>query len=102
MFKNKIGTNYSYFYSLLKDSTGSFLLANFAGIKPAIIVNITLIMISIIAPFSGNRVILLTPVNFFIIMFIGIFNNTVISIPNTPEVKPIIKVSALNTLETSF
>ena len=53
-FKNKIGTNYSYFYSLLKDSTGSFLLANFAGIKPAIIVNITLIMISIIAPFSGN------------------------------------------------
>ncbi len=35
-------------------------------------------------------------------MSIGIFNKTVIPIPNAPAVKPTINVSALNTLEISF
>ena len=61
------------FYSLLNASTGSFLLAIFAGINPAITVNKTLIIINTIAPTAGRDAILLIPTTFFIIMFI-IFN----------------------------
>ena len=90
------------FYSTLNDSTGSFLLAILAGIKPAIIVKTTLITTNIVPPTQGKLLIPLTPAIACIIRFIGIFNNNVIPIPSNPATKPIIKVSALNTLEISF
>ena len=43
-----------------------------------------------------------TPAKLFIIILIGMFNKTVINMPSNPADKPIISVSALNTLETSF
>ena len=70
--------------------------------KPANTVSIMLIIISIIAPFTGNTEILLIFTRFFIIMLIGIFNRIVTTIPITPAVKPSIRVSALNTLDISF
>ena len=90
------------YYSTLNDSTGSFLLAILAGISPAIIVKATLIITNIAPPTTGKLLIPLTPANFSIIIFIGIFNNNVIPIPSNPATKPTIKVSALNTLEISF
>ena len=54
------------------------------------------------APFIGNLAILLIFTVFFIIIFIGIFNNTVTRIPNIPAAAPSINVSALKTREISF
>ena len=90
------------FYSLLNASTGSFLLAIFAGINPAITVSNTLIIINTIAPTAGRDAILLIPTTFFIIMFIGMFKRSVTTIQSTPALSPSIKVSALNTREMSF
>ena len=73
-----------------------------AGINPAIIVKTTLITTNIAPPTTGKLLIWLTPATSPIIIFIGIFNSTVIPIPSSPATKPTIKVSALNTLETSF
>ena len=80
----------------------SLLAANLAGINPAIIVSPTLITTNIIAPAVGNLEIFDIPTIDFIIIFIGIFNNNVTTIPINPATNPIISVSALNTLETSF
>ena len=78
------------------------MLAILDGIKPAIIVSVILIITKMIAPLTGNIAILEMFANSLIIMLIGIFNSRVTSIPNTPEIKPSINVSALNTLDISF
>ena len=70
---------YHFFYSVLNASTGSFLLAILAGIKPAITVNKILINTNITAPIIGRDEILETLVIDFIIELIGMFNNKVIS-----------------------
>ena len=84
-------------YSVLSASTGSFLEAIRAGINPAINVKTTLIKINDIAPTTGNSAKPEIPVNEIKIKLIGIVNNIVIKIPNTPLVKPIIKLSLVNT-----
>ena len=89
-------------YSLLRASTGSFLLANLDGINPPIMVNITLIITNVIAPLIGSVDTFFIPDKFLIIIFIGIFNIIVIMIPNNPAISPIMNVSALNTLYMSF
>ena len=89
-------------YSVLNASTGSLLLAIFAGISPAIIVNIILIKTNIIPPIGGSATFTATPVIVYIKLFIGNVNNIVIPIPNSPAINPTINVSALNTLEISF
>ena len=91
-----------FFYSVLNASTGSFLLAIFEGIRPAIIVKIIEIITKIIAPPTGRLAIFEIFVKAFIIMFTGIVIKTVMPIPKTPAINPIINVSALNTLEISF
>ena len=91
-----------FFYSLLNASTGSFLLAILDGIRPAINVNKTDIITSTIAPPTGNLDNDLILVIFLIIIFIGIFKINVTIIPSIPANRPSIKVSALNTLDTSF
>ncbi len=89
-------------YSALKDSTGSFLDAIRDGISPPINVSTTLIIISITAPPIGREHMFLTPATAFIMALIGIFKMIVAKIPIMPDAKPMIKVSALNTRETSF
>ncbi len=79
-----------------------FLLAIFDGINPAIIVSTILIITNIIAPPNGRLAIPDTPAIAFIIAFIGIVRIRVINIPKSPAAKPIINVSALNTLDISF
>jgi len=91
-----------FIYSVLSESTGSFLLATLDGIRPAIVVRIMLINIKIIAPSKGKTLILDTPATLLIIKLIGMFNNIVVIIPITPATKPTIKVSALKTRDTSF
>ena len=54
------------------------------------------------APCHGNFAMCSTPVFDATMVEIGIFNKIVIIIPIHPLVSPIIKVSALNTRETSF
>ena len=94
--------HFLFFYSVLNASTGSFLLAIFAGISPAIIVKIILIITNITPAFAGTTAFTLTPVIACIPALIGIVNNTVIPIPSNPEISPTINVSALNTLDISF
>ena len=89
-------------YSVLRASTGSFLLAILAGISPAIIISIMLISTSITPPIGGSATFTATPVILQIKLFIGNVSNIVIPIPNSPAIKPTINVSALNTLEISF
>ena len=89
-------------YSVLSASTGSFLLAIFAGISPAMTVSSILITTSIIPPAAGNTAMLEIPTILCIIRLIGIHSSRVTPIPSTPAVSPTIKVSALNTLEISF
>ena len=89
-------------YSVLNASTGSFLLAILDGIKPAIIVNIMLIITNTIPACHGTIVVTVTPVKLCIKLFIGNVNNTVIPIPSIPDISPTINVSALNTLDMSF
>ena len=78
------------------------MLAYLDGISPAITVNKILITTRIVPPSVGNVDTFLIPDKFLIIMFIGIFNKIVIVIPSNPEIKPMINVSALKTLEISF
>ena len=54
------------------------------------------------APLTGNLAICETPVIFSTTILIGTFNTSVINIPNTPLINPIINVSALNTRVISF
>ena len=75
---NKKRSGIPVFYSVLKASTGSFLLAILAGIKPAITVSKILMMTSITAPPTGRLAIDDTPVKLLIIKLIGIFNIIVI------------------------
>ncbi len=89
-------------YSVLNASTGSFLLAIFAGIKPAITVSSMLITTSIIPPAIGKLANPEMSVTAFMIIFIGIFKISVTIIPNRPAPKPTMNVSALNTLDMSF
>ena len=59
-----LGINFQpiYFYSVLNAITGSFLLAIFAGIKPAIIVKNILIRTNTTPALNGTAVTTLTPV----------------------------------------
>ena len=91
-----------YNYSVLRATTGSFLLAYLDGINPDITVKIMLIKTNIIAEFIGKVATLFIPAKLFIIIFIGIFRSKVITIPNVPDISPIINVSALNTRDISF
>ncbi len=73
-----------------------FLLAILDGIKPARIVNTKSMKIKNIAPLTCNLAICATPVIFSTTTLIGTFNTSVINMPNTPLINPIINVSALN------
>ena len=90
------------FYSLLNASTGSFLLAIFAGISPASIVKPKLINTSMVACVTETVACIATPDSAYIMLFIGSVNSKVIPTPIIPDIKPIMNVSALNTLEISF
>ena len=89
-------------YSVLKASTGSFLLAILDGISPAIIVSIILIMTNITPPATGRIAIFEIPNPSFTKKLIINESITVTPIPNNPATNPIINVSALNTLDMSF
>ena len=89
-------------YSVLKAFTGSLLLAILDGINPAIIVRNILINTNIIPACQGKNASTLTPVTDIIILLIGIVRSIVTPIPINPDTKPVIKVSALNTLEISL
>ena len=80
-----------FYYSVLKLLTGSCLLAIFAGISPAIIVNTTLIKTSIAPPITGRWLKLLTSATFCIIKFIGILSKIVTPIPITPANSQLLK-----------
>ena len=54
------------------------------------------------APLTGNLAICETPVIFSTTTLIGTFNTSVINMPNTPLINPIMNVSALNTRVISF
>ena len=89
-------------YSVLSAMTGSFFDAIFAGTSPAITVRSTLKMMSIAAPSGGREAIEAIPVSEFSMIFMGSRISSVMPIPIAPEISPIMKVSALKTLETSF
>ena len=78
------------------------MLAILAGIKPPIIVKITLRITKTNPATNGTDVVIITPVNAKIILFIGNVRSTVMPIPITPAISPTIKVSALKTLDISF
>ena len=89
------------FYSLLKATTGSFFAALLDGIIPAISVRIILMHTSTTATDKGRYALSpAIPVTCCITLLIGMHQSTVTITPNTPEVKPIITVSALNMLDT--
>ena len=90
------------FYSVLRDVTTSCLLAICAGIEPPISVNTILIAIKIIAWIGFKTATLDKFVKFLSSTFIGIISKLAIPIPSKPDAKPIITVSALNTLLISF
>ena len=96
-----IKLSFEIYYSLLRAITGSFLAAAFAGTNPAINVKNTLIAIKIIEPIIGKFARPAMPVKDFKIKLIGIISKIEIKIPNTPLVKPIIKLSAVKTRLTS-
>ena len=89
-------------YSVLNASTGSFLLAIFDGINPAIIVKNILINTSINPATGSNVAFIATPDKVYIRLFIGIVKIIVIPIPINPAIRPTINVSALNTFDISF
>ena len=94
-------------YSVLKASTGSFLLAILAGIKPAIIVKIILITTKIIPPSIGNLDKFETPATAFITIFIGILSklvsNSELSLEYTVEgVQPVLYGRVLYASEDNF
>ena len=91
-----------YYYSLLSAITGSFLAASLDGIRPPINVSMTLMMTSITPPFQGSADTPATLMKLSITLLIGILISTVTPIPMSPEKRPMINVSALNTLEISF
>lgn len=90
------------FYSLLSAITGSFLAASLDGISPPINVSMTLIMTNITPPFQGSDDTPATLMKLSITLLIGMLISIVTPIPMSPEKRPIINVSALNTLEISF
>ena len=61
-----------------------------------------LIITRITAPATGSCATLEISVTFFITALAGIHKINVIIIPIAPDTKPSIRVSALNTLDTSF
>ena len=89
-----------YFY--LKESIIFLLEDILEGIKPPIKVITKLIIIKIIICLKLKIATLESEVTFFIIILTGIINTFVTIIPNIPEDIPIIKFSALNTLDISF
>ena len=95
----------SYFslYSVLSATTGSFFAALRDGINPDITVKPILIKTSINAA-TGFRIALKSPipVRACKMILIGMHKRYVTITPKRPEAKPIIKVSALNILETSL
>ena len=90
------------YYSVLSAITGSFLLANLAGINPPIIVSVVEIIISIKACTGFNFATLGNSDNLYIIILAGNVSKKAINIPINPDVTPIINVSALNTRDISF
>ena len=90
-------------YSARSDSTGSFRAAIPEGIKPAVSVKTTLMIISVTAAPTGKVALTIKEVNRWCSSrLIGIRSNAVIPIPRSPAVSPTIKVSALKTLDISF
>ena len=89
-------------YSVLKASTGSFLLASLAGIHPPISVKITLIVINIKAWIGFITATLSKEVNSFKIALVGNNSNQATKIPISPEETPIINVSELKTRAMSL
>ena len=91
------------FYSVRSATTGSFFAALAEGIMPAISVKTTLMPIRISATGKGKIASrLLIPVRVLIIKFMGNVKIYVTTTPKSPDVKPMITVSALNIPETSF
>jgi hypothetical protein len=93
-----------YCYAVLNASTGSFLLAIFAGINPAITVSNTLIIIRIIAPAVGSLDKLLIPVNSLIMILAGILIIIVTYLPLISlSIKLIfVNIVILHKIETFF
>jgi hypothetical protein len=89
-------------YSLRKAITGSFFDAIRAGINPAINVRSILIRIKIMAPWVGRMATLERSVRDRIIAFMGKRSKMVVPMPKRPAAKPMVSVSALNTLEMSL
>ena len=77
-----------FIYSLLNDSTGSFLAAIIAGLFPAIKLNTILSNISIIALLIGSVAIPLIFATFPTIRLTGTDNKHAIPTPNIPEIAP--------------
>ena len=86
------------FYSDLSAVTGSFFAAFFDGISPPISVSITLNTIRISAATGGILALMFSiSVSEWIIVFAGISVSNDTPIPRTPDIRPMINVSALNT-----
>src|SRR5699024_5634653 len=93
-------TVYSKIYSLRSAITGSLFAAFLDGIIPAIKESTKLNPTNATAvPIGKEALIVVIPVREWIIEFVGINNKLVIPIPNTPDNKPMINVSALNICE---
>ena len=89
-------------YSLLNATTGSFFDAIFDGTSPAIKGRNILISTSITPACHGRFAICSISNPFFTTMLIGIQINKDTPIPMIPDTNPSIRVSALNTRDTSF
>ena len=84
------------YYSVLNATTGSFFPAVLEGMKPAISVNSTDMMISVIAALNGSTAVMFGfPVTEWIILFIGMISSNVAPIPISPDSRPMMNVSAL-------
>ena len=90
------------FYSLRKDSTGSFFAAMREGMSPANIVNTIEIPMRISAASHGNCATFSTLVIFETTALIGIVARSVMAIPSTPEINPSMAVSAVKMRRMSF
>lgn len=90
-----------YIYSVLSAVTGSFFAAILDGTSPASIVSPTLIATRITPASHGRAASPATPDRCSISRFMGMMSRIVMITPIRPEDRPIINVSALNTLEIS-
>src|SRR5690625_7239704 len=89
-------------YSLRSAITGSLFAAFLDGIIPAIKESTKLNPTNATAvPIGKEALIVVIPVREWIIEVVGINNKLVIPIPNTPDNKPMINVSALQICEIS-